>query len=188
LIKITNDLISPLIKNVQISTAGVLGPKPQLCYPDADDNFKNLIAMKSLILLAGNQDDRNLSSSIIPISDNIAFVYLFYIEHPEGRGGIFDASISVIVDKMIQDLLIKSMSDLDDYISKYIKLANISLDKNGDIIEIKEPIQKLYNQIKKLILKNAEPIQIYKFGDTKTDIDEFKKSLDELKKMLSKYE
>ncbi|MBD3229823.1 MAG: hypothetical protein GF329_16695 [Candidatus Lokiarchaeota archaeon] len=186
--KINRLFHTKLIRGVQLSTANVMGPTPQKTHPKLDENYRNIIAMKSLILLAGNKDERNFAASMIPIQKDICLVYLFFIEHPSGRAGIFDASVSFIVDSRIRNLLIKSMNQATREIERYLKESKPSVDKNGDIISLKKPIQSLYESLKEILLMNSDPIQVFEIGNTKSDIDEFKKSINDLRSMLSKFD
>ena len=181
-------ILKQMIKSVILSTANVMGPTPQICYPPQDENFKNIVAMKSLILLAGNQDERNITTSIIPIAKDIGLIYLFFIPHPKGRAGIFDASISVVVNNELHELLIKSMSSITMIIKKYLNETEFRVNDDGDIINFNKTIQSLYESIQFTFLNNADPIQVLQVGTVKHHINQFKNSLSDLRKMLNQYE
>ncbi|MHA1309547.1 MAG: hypothetical protein ACTSQO_01345 [Candidatus Helarchaeota archaeon] len=185
--KINQVVIDKFIKCVIISTANILGPTPQFCFPPQDENFQNIVAMKSLILLAGNQDERVITSSIIPISNDFGLVYLFYITHPKGRAGIFDATITIVIDREIKNILIKSIDDLTRTIKNYLSDCDLKLNEEGNIINLKVPLNRLYQNIKKDLLSNSNPIQLIGVGDPTYDIHDLKKSINDLRKLLSNY-
>ncbi|TFF86684.1 MAG: hypothetical protein EU551_00895 [Promethearchaeota archaeon] len=181
--KISEVIYKEALKGIVFSTANVHGPTPQTCFPNLDENFKNVVAMKSLILLAGNQDERKISSSIIPILDDYGLIYLFYIHHPEGRGGIFDSAITIVVDGEIRNLIIKHLKKITNYIEAYVKNAAPKLNKEGDLIKSNQNIKELYQSIEDHLM-NIYPIEVFPVGDTKKDIDSLKNSINDLRKML----
>ena len=181
--KISEAIYKEALKGIVFSTANVQGPTPQAWFPNLDENFKNVVAMKSLILLAGNQDERKISSSIIPILDDYGLIYLFYIHHPEGRGGIFDSAITIIVDGEIRNLIIKHIKKITNHIEIYVKNAAPKLNKDGDLIKSNQNIKELYQSIEEHLM-NIYPIEVFPVGDTKKDIDNLKSSINDLRKML----
>ncbi|MHA1270196.1 MAG: hypothetical protein ACTSPY_10455 [Candidatus Helarchaeota archaeon] len=188
LTKIQRILLKQFIKCVVISTASVLGPTPQIHYPPQDENFINIIAMKSLILLAGNQDERSETTSVIPIGKDTAFVHLFYISHPKGRDGIFDATITIVVNSEIRNILINSINTITRIMENYLKQSNLKVNDEGNIININKSIKSLFEIIQNELVNDLNPTKFITGKDAMYDIYDFKKSISDLRKMLGKYE
>ncbi|MHA1232450.1 MAG: hypothetical protein ACTSPQ_17605 [Candidatus Helarchaeota archaeon] len=184
--KINKHILEHSIKCILISTANIYGPTPQFSYPDQDEEFLNIVAMKSLILLAGNQDQRALTTSIIPISKDFGYVYLFYINHPKGRAGIFDAAITIVVENEVHDWLINSMDSITNIIKNYLKFNKIQVNEEGNIVYLEKPLEKLMEMIRNELLHYSMPVQVSIKGDPHHDIEELKKSITELREMLGK--
>ncbi|NVM02784.1 MAG: GTP-binding protein [Candidatus Helarchaeota archaeon] len=129
---------------------GKLGPRAIVWHPsDVSEEIRNTVSLKTINILSGEKGETPKSLAVIPFpSNNIkGLVKAIEIKDETRRGGVVDASITILFDEANDLIFYKYMSNFETVFNetsnKVIELEESNADKDRILAEMKEFYSKL---------------------------------------------
>ncbi|MHA1403442.1 MAG: coiled-coil domain-containing protein [Candidatus Helarchaeota archaeon] len=169
-----------IFKGVIYSRFEKIGPKPMAWYPNQPVNVKQLVALKTMNIMAGDKGEVPELVSIVPLTtiDMLALVKFFEIQDSTARGGARNATLSLLFTEDADSIVHKNVDLFEEHLTEVTKIITKIEAKNKGSDAIDTFLENFHSEFCKIIQKLL---------DAENKIQQLQKTIQEVQALITEF-